>query len=61
MDAIGVRYFGFRNLCKSMAGQAPAIIGRIDDYPWASPFFYYWRGRRVPDISNAQAIKVALK
>ena len=29
--------------------------------PWASPFFYYWRGRRVPDISNAQAIKVALK
>jgi len=37
MDAIGVRYLGFRNLCKSMAGQARAIICRIDDYPRGHP------------------------
>src|SRR5664279_716792 len=33
MDAIGIWYFGIRNLCKSMAGQARAIFCRIDDHP----------------------------
>ena len=33
MDAIGVRPFGFRNLSKSVAGQARAIICGSGDYP----------------------------
>ena len=32
-----VRYFGSRNFCKSLAGQARAIISRIDDHPRGRP------------------------
>ncbi len=48
MDDIGVRYFGFRNLYKSMVGQARAIICRIDDYPnWRSLLLSLARQRKV--------------
>ena len=38
MDAIGVCHFGLRNLGKSMAGQAHAIIRGSGDYPRGHSF-----------------------